>query len=175
MRLYQDLTNTTTDRIAPIEVNNHTADTLTDALQDALNTAFGTGVFTVSFDPRKLKITIAAEPQSEIKVFTDDELKGANDWSGAAYNSSHLRSSNELLGNYTIQTLTAQNFESGIVDLRRIHNVYISSANLSSFKTLGPRGERNIIKQYLLQQNTDLQSLIILLLVMIGWMCQNNC
>ena len=149
VRRFQDLSNTLTDRIVPIEVNNHTADTLVDALQDALNanTAFGTGVFTVSFDPRKLKITIAAEPQSEIKVFTDDELKGANDWSGAAYNSSHLRSSNELLGNYTIQTLTAQNFESGIVDLRRIHNVYISSANLSSFKTLGPRGECNIIKK----------------------------
>ncbi len=54
-------------------------------------------------------------------------------------------SANELLGNYTIQQLTARTFESGIVDLRRIHNVYVSSANLSSFKTLGPRGECNII------------------------------
>ena len=37
-----------TDRIVSIEVSNHAADTLTDAVQDALNTAFGTGVFTVS-------------------------------------------------------------------------------------------------------------------------------
>ena len=71
--------------------------------------------------------------------------KGVNDWSGAAYNSSNPRSANDLLGNYTIQTLTALTFESGIVDLRRIRNVFISSANLSSFKTLGPRGESNII------------------------------
>ena len=42
---------------------------------------------------------------------------------------------------------TKQTFESGIVDLRRIHNVYIAYANLSSLKTLGPRGESNIIKK----------------------------
>ena len=52
-----------------------------------------------------------------------------------------------MLGNYTVHYSTAQTFESGIVDLRRIHNVYISSANLSSFQTLGPRGESNIVKQ----------------------------
>ena len=60
LRRYQDLTDTKTDRIVPIEVNNHTADTLTDAVQDALNIAFGGGVFTVTYDPRKLKITITA-------------------------------------------------------------------------------------------------------------------
>ena len=43
--------------------------------------------------------------------------------------------------------MTSRTFTSGIVDLRRFHNIYISSANLSSFKTLGPRGESNIIKQ----------------------------
>ena len=147
VRRFQDLTDTKTDRIVPIEINNHTADTLTTAVQDALNTAFGGGVFTVTYDPRKLKITITAEPQSEVKLFTDDELKGVNDWQGPAYSSSNLMSANEILGNYTIQTLTSQAFESGIVDLRRIHNVYISSPNLSTFKTLGPRGECNIIKK----------------------------
>ena len=89
----------------------------------------------------------AAESQSEIKVFTYEELKGANNWSGPSYNSSNLTSANEVLGNYTVQYSTAQTFESGIVDLRRVHNVYISSANLSSFKTLGPRGESNIVKK----------------------------
>ena len=147
VRRFEDLASTTTDRIVPIEINNHTPDTLTDAIQAALNTAFGAGVFTVSYDPRKLKISIAAESQSEIKVFTDEELKGSNNWTGSAYSSSNLTSANEVLGNYTVQYSTAQTFESGIVDLRRIHNVYISSANLSSFQTLGPRGENNIVKQ----------------------------
>ena len=31
--------------------------------------------------------------------------------------------------------------------MRRFENVYISSANLSSFKALGPSGESNIIKK----------------------------
>ena len=147
VRRYQDLSNTKTDRIVPIEVNNHTADTLTDAVQNALNTAFGGGVFTVTYDARKLKITITAESQSEVKLFTDDELKGANDWQGTAYDSNNLMSANEVLGNFTIQSYTASAFESGIIDLRRIHNVYISSSNLSTFKTLGPRGESGIIKK----------------------------
>jgi hypothetical protein len=56
-------------------------------------------------------------------------------------------SANEVLGNYTTQSETGPLFKSGIVDLRRYHNVYISSGNLSSFKTLGPRGESNIIKK----------------------------
>ena len=144
VRRFEDLTNTKTDRIVPIEISNHTPDTLTDAVQDALNTAYGTGVFSVSYDSRKLKLYIRPEPQSEVKVFTDEELIGVNDWSGATYNSSNLMSANEVVGNYTIQYFTTT-FESGIVDLRRIHNVYITSANLSTFQTLGPRGENNII------------------------------
>ena len=134
----QDLTNTKTDRIVPIEVNSHTTDTLDDAVQEALNTAFGTGVFSVSYDPRKLKLSITAESQSEVKSFTDEELKGVNDWSGPAYDSRNLMSANELLSHYTAQYQTAQTFKSGIVDLRRFQNVCIYSVNLSSFKTLGP-------------------------------------
>ena len=85
------------DRIVPIEVSNHTPDTLTDAVQAALNTAFGTGVFTVSYDPRKLKLSITAEAQSQIKIFTDDELKGVKDWNGTTYNSSDLSQQVRLL------------------------------------------------------------------------------
>lgn len=148
VRRFQDLNaQPNTDKIVPIQVSNHTPDSLTDAVQDALNTAFGTSVFSVSYDPRQLKLSITADSESEVKIFTDDELRGANDWEGPAYNSSNLMSANEVLGNYTTQIFTAPTFESGIVDLRRVHNVYISSANLSSFKTLGPRGECNIIKK----------------------------
>ena len=98
VRRFQDLTDTKTDRIVQIEVSNHTTDTLTDAVQEALNTAFGASVFTVTYDDRKLKLSITAEPQSELKLFTDDELKGANDWTGPAFSSSDLRSANEIFG-----------------------------------------------------------------------------
>ena len=147
VRRFQYLTNTKTDRIVPIEVSNHTTDTLTDAVQEALNTAYGAGVFSVSYDDRKLKLSITAEPQSEVKLFTDVELIGINDWSGPAYDASNVMSANEVLGNYTTQVFTSTTFKSGIVDLRRFHNLYMTSANLSSFQTLGPRGESNIIKK----------------------------
>ena len=41
----------------------------------------------------------------------------------------------------------ANTFESGFLDLKNIHNIYISSPNLGSFSTLGPRGECNIVKK----------------------------
>ena len=106
-------------------MSNHTTDTLTDAAQDALNTACGTGVFTVSYDERNLKLSITAESQREVRLLADDELKGVNDWTGPAFTSSDLRSANELLGNYTPQSITAQTFKFGIVGLRRFHKVYI--------------------------------------------------
>ena len=92
------MTETKTDRIVPIDVSNHTPDTLTDAVQEALNTAFGTGAFSVSYDERRLKLSITAESQSELRLFTDDELTGSNDWSGPAFNSSDLMSANHFFG-----------------------------------------------------------------------------
>ena len=89
------MTDTKTDRLAPVEVSSHATDTLTYAVQEALNTPFGTGVFSVSYDSRKLKLSITAESQSEVKLFTDEELKGVNDWTGPALNSSDLRSTND--------------------------------------------------------------------------------
>ena len=56
-------------------------------MQEALNTACGTGVFNVSYDERKLKLSITAESQSGFKLFTAAELKGLSDWSGPAFNS----------------------------------------------------------------------------------------
>ena len=100
IRRFEDLTNTRTDRIVPIEVSNHTFDSLTESLQEGLDTVYGSNIFTVSYDAQKLTISVQAESQSEVKRFTDEELKCANDWSGPAYNSSNLQYANELLGSY---------------------------------------------------------------------------
>ena len=40
----------------------------------------------------------------------------------------------------------ANTYESGLLDLKNIHNTYIPSPNLGLFSTLGPRGECNNIK-----------------------------
>ena len=65
---------------------------------------------------------------------------------GGVDGNQQLRSANEVIGNYITRS-PVTSFETGIVDLRRYHNIYISSPNLSSFSTLGPRGEGSIIKK----------------------------
>ena len=46
IRRFRDLTGIiTTDKIVPIEIGNHTADSLKDALQNALHTVFGDSEF----------------------------------------------------------------------------------------------------------------------------------
>ena len=54
-------------------------------------------------------------------------------------------SANEVLGNVTPQI--GVTVKTSLVDLRRYHNVYLYSPTLSSYSTLGPRGENNIIKK----------------------------
>ena len=85
----------------------------------------------------------------EVKLFTDEALTQSsiyNIWEGPTFNNRDLRSANEVIGNYITRT-PVTSFETGIVDLRRYHNIYISSPNLSSFSTLGPRGEGSVIKK----------------------------
>ena len=44
-------------------------------------------------------------------------------------------------------TTEQQTLETGFLDLRNTHNIYITSPNLGSFHTLGCRGEQNVIKK----------------------------
>ena len=103
VKRYQDLSNTTTDHIIALEVQNHTFDSLKNALQASLDAAFGSNVFTVTKNDRSGIITVTIEAQSDCKLFTDAELQGSNDWSGASYDSSNLMSANEVLGVLTPQ------------------------------------------------------------------------
>ena len=145
VRRYQDLSNTTTDHIIALEVQNHTFDSLKNALQASLDAAFGSNVFTVTKNDRSGIITVTIEAQSDCKIFTDAELQGNIIWYGASYDSSNLMSANEVLGVLTPQI--GVSVKTSLVDLRRYHNVYLSSPTLSSYSTLGPRGENNIIKK----------------------------
>ena len=145
VRRYQDLSNTTTDHIIALEVQNHTFDSLKNALQASLDAAFGSNVFTVTKNDRSGIITVTIEAQSDCKIFTDAELQGNIIWYGASYDPSNLMSANEVLGVLTPQI--GVSVKTSLVDLRRYHNVYLSSPTLSSYSTLGPRGENNIIKK----------------------------
>ena len=125
--------NLNTDRVIALEVQNHTFDSLKNALQSNLDAAFGSGVFTVTSNDRSGVITIAIATQSEIKVFTDAELQGSNGWSGASYDSSSLMSANEVLGVLTPHQGTSA--KTNLVDLRRYHKLYLSAPTLYSYST----------------------------------------
>ena len=122
VRRYQDLSNTTTDHIIALEVQNHTFDSLKNALQASLDAAFGSNVFTVTKNDRSGIITVTIEAQSDCKIFTDAELQGNIIWYGASYDSSNLMSANEVLGVLTPQI--GVSVKTSLVDLRRYHNVY---------------------------------------------------
>ncbi len=81
-------------------------------------------------------------------VLTDEDLSTNvfDKWTGPSYDKSNPQSVNEVLRNVG-EAADGTNYESGFIDLRNIHNLYISSPNLGSFSTLGPRGESNIIKK----------------------------
>lgn len=141
----EDLSNTTTDHNIALEVQNHTFDSLKNALQASLDAAFGSNAFTVTKNDRSGIITVTIEAQSDGKIFTDAELQGNIIWYGASYDSINLMSANEVLGNVTPQI--GVTVKTSLVDLQRYHNIYLSSPTLSSYSTLGPRGENNIIKK----------------------------
>ena len=62
-----------------------------------------------------------------------------------SYDSSNLMSANEVL--CVLKPQIGVSVKTSLVDLRRYHNIYLSSPTLSNYSTLGPRGENNIIKQ----------------------------
>ena len=128
-----------------LEVQNHTLDSLKTALSNAFIAQYGAGQVAVSANSRTGIITITATGIDTIKLYTDVELRSANDWGGTGYDSNNLQSANEVLSNTSTQFATTIN--TNMIDLRRYHNIYISSPNIGSFSTLGPRGESNIIKK----------------------------
>ena len=137
-----------TDRILTIAGQNYTGDLLASAIKTALDVAFTTTTYTVTYMPRKGTIKIETSTANRSFMILDDDsihdqVEGS--WTGSAYNVNNPQSMNEVL-RHTFGS-PANVFESGFLDLKNIHNIYISSPKLGSFSTLGPRGECNIVKK----------------------------
>ena len=148
VRQFDDNLTSSNDKIIYLEHNNHNISSLLQDIQAKLNAAYGQNIIVVIFDSRKLSLTFIENNSKAVKLFTDEELTQSsiyNIWEGSTCNNQQLRPANEVIGNYITRS-PVTSFETGIVDLRRYHNIYISSPNLSSFSTLGPRGGGSIIK-----------------------------
>ena len=65
-------------------------------------------------------------------------------WIGPAYDVNNPQSMNEVL-RHTFGS-PANTYEGGFLDWRNDYNMYISSHNLGSCSTLGPRGECKLVQ-----------------------------
>ena len=124
---------------AQLPSNNYTGASLASTLANAL----GNG-FVVVYDLNKNRFTISNT--QTFKILTDSELAtGLNNTFGASYNRSSPNSCNDIITNKVVNSGTT--FVSGMLNLNGFRALYISSSTLSSYNTLGAKGENNIIKK----------------------------
>jgi len=152
-------TRATRSIIIQIPDGNYTGDLLKAALQTIFTSAVSTigVVLTVGYNSNTVNITIAVSGAYEVQILSDKEI--ANNlrgyWNPAVIiDHANPASMNDVLRNYgdsndgrTAIYSTYNPYESGFLNFQGINNIYISSPNLGSFKTIGPRGESTIIKK----------------------------
>ena len=87
-------------------------------------------------------------------IYTDNDLtKGGalRFGTNAKWDPFNFHSINDCFQNYgtaqVINGVVTPAFYTGFLDLLTFHNIYITSANLGTFTTIGPRGEGNIIRK----------------------------
>ena len=164
MHTLNDLNNTynRNSKVIPIPAGNYTGDLLKTTLQGLMTAAFvSIGQFEVLYDPTTFSISIKVAMGNTVISFwllSDKEIatlyNGLWSLSGAgAFDQTNPASMNEVLRNYgdyngaTPEYTTASPYKSGFLNFQGINNLYLSSPNLGSFSTMGPRGEQTIIKQ----------------------------
>lgn len=116
---------------------------------------------TVNVSTNTLKFSLTGATIA-VKVFTNSDIKSqlvgykANGWlghwNGPEYDPNNSHHANELIGNtdgdgWGFFLTQANPFTTQYTDLQPIKNIYIHSANLGSYKTIGPKGESTIIKK----------------------------
>ena len=80
---------------------------------------------------------------TEFRVYTNKDLK-------SRFGTADPKSTNDILQNHDSNSPVYhqdKTFVSGFLNLLAIRNLYLTSPNLSSYTTLGSKGEANIIKK----------------------------
>ncbi len=147
-------TGSTFSRIVKLPNGNYTGELLGANLQIALDEIVDPipiTNFEVTYNPLEFTIGITnTTDHIEWYMLTDVDLKTRlNGLFTEPYDITTPSSLNEVLRNYSSATkyTQAKPYESAFLNLQLINNIYLSSPNLGSFTTLGPRGEESIIKK----------------------------
>ena len=78
-------------------------------------------------------------------MVTADGLAVKEGWQGVTYDKNNLKPTNGVLRKRCTTTVGSA-FESGVIDLLNVHNLYMRS-HIGGDNSIGPRGESNIIKK----------------------------
>ena len=143
---------TTTDAWVVLASKNYDISSFSAALANALNESItGPGLVVPFYDENQGTLTLTVSDSNVVwGIFTDEELKTKFNatWAGLYYDPDVPRSCNDVLGNSGISTINSQArpFVSGFIDVMPHHNLYLTSPQLGSFGNIGPRGDRTILK-----------------------------
>ena len=162
-----DPSNVQNDHLITIVPKNYTLALLASDLNTKLNAVFN-GNLNCTVNERRGTISFVNATGYKHRIYSDEELQyGENgfafndvfngpgfNWT-APENGGVINGTNPLTMNDVMKITGATEFsqaggtvETGFINLRSIHNIYITSPNLGAFDTLGPRGEQNIVKKY---------------------------
>ena len=146
--LYMKINNNS--QIIKITSNNYNGITFAAQLQSQLNAIVN--AFTVSFNVNQNNLTISCTSPNTFYIFTDADLSTEvnNTWTGSSYSTSAPFSCNDILNSMysnSPQFSSTSPYTSGSLQMLAFRNIYLTSPNLSSFTTIGARGEANIIKK----------------------------
>ena len=151
--------------IVTISPGNYNMVSLAHEIQLKTNAQFNTAAipnpFLVTVNDKTNTLKFVCVNTIVAKVFTNSDIKSKlvgyvdgngwdGSWQGVSYDSNNSHHANELIGNtdgpgYPFSHSIPLNTQYS--DLQIIKNIYIHSANLGSYKTIGPKGESTIIKK----------------------------
>ena len=136
--------------ILKIPPGNYNGSSFAAQLQKTLNSV--TEAFTVVFNLNLNNLTISCSYLQTFYIYTDNDLstKVNGYWNGEGFSASSPFSCNDILNStYNNSPLFDQThpYTSGSLEMLAFRNIYLASPNLSSFTTMGARGEANIIKK----------------------------
>ena len=128
---------------------------------DILNYTQALYLFSVPYNARQNSISIQINTDLlKFKILTPADIasKLNNVWSGTNYDALNPHDVNEILGNLegTSSFYTSLSpYHSSYLKLQSIRNIYIHSPNLGTYSTIGPQGERTIIKKIPVSSNQN--------------------
>jgi hypothetical protein len=152
-------------KIVTIEKGNYTGPDLVTEMQTKIRAATYNSLFpdmfSVSYSAKRNNLTITVNYSDwKFKMMTPADIlsKLSNTWVGPFYNGSNPHDMNEVIGNLEGTSIFYYNsspYNSNSLNLQSIRNIYIHSPNLGSYSTIGPQGERTIIKKIPVSSNQN--------------------